>query len=78
MISQSKAGLRCRKPAMQRSPHPEEARSAVSKGGQHRDWFPPFETPRYARLLRVTLCLLLGRDSRIHRNLQDTRRATGR
>jgi hypothetical protein len=25
----------------------------VSKDGQHQDWFASFETPRYARLLRM-------------------------
>jgi hypothetical protein len=34
-------------------PHPEEARSAVSKGGIHLLCFPPFETHRFAVLLRV-------------------------
>ena len=28
----------------------------VSKGGQHQDWFPPFETHRFAMLLRVRWC----------------------
>src|SRR5580692_2534214 len=37
------------------TPHPEEARSAVSKGGQHHDWLPPFETRPCEPLLRVRL-----------------------
>jgi hypothetical protein len=28
----------------------------VSKGGQQHDWFPPFETHRFAMLLRVRWC----------------------
>src|SRR5205823_14637107 len=40
---------------IQPPPHPEEARRAVSKGGMHRRCCPSFETPRYARLLRMRL-----------------------
>src|SRR5437016_10410912 len=41
---------------LMRSPHPEEARSAVSKGGnEHHVCCPSFETPRGARLLRMRL-----------------------
>jgi len=31
------------------------AKRCVSKGGQRQDWFPSFETPRHARLLRMRL-----------------------
>ena len=36
-------------------PHPEEALRAVSKGGIHYRCCPSFETPRFARLLRMRL-----------------------
>jgi hypothetical protein len=35
--------------------------AAVSKHGPQHDWFPPFETPRCARLLRVRWCGVHGR-----------------
>ena len=33
-------------------------RAVLRKGGQQHDWFPPFETHRYAVLLRVRILLV--------------------